>query len=421
MHINPKLDYIFTFTIISICVTICLTLTITTSRMSRTAINNETTQSLIREAECVSNEIHQIVVLRQKQVATLAAASYFSEYSNLNDVQEESFWPVVTTFKGVLQGDGDINRFVIINNNGLGITTEYNPVDLHERLYFKQYKEGKKSEPDCIVSKTSGKQTVMYTTPITNSEGMDIGLLCIGVDAHVFSEIVSKINVGSERPIIIKRDGQFIAHSNADIVMSGANFFALSSCGNIFRNKLTDHTTTCKVTEDDVEKMYAFTPIEGTPWYVGISVREDEANAGYVRMARSNVWVCIGLIILSIIIAFCVGKAIGQPIDVISNAIDSLSKGNIKAVLHKRKLRSKELTRLNDAYCDLVDMLTTLTNEIKAASQNLQASAENVKDASARMASDANEQAEATREIANTVDEIANNISQNANNARQTE
>lgn len=421
MSINPKLGYIFTFTIISICVAICLILTITTSSMSRKAINNETTQSLIREAECVSNEIHQIVILRQKQVATLASASYFSEYSDLSEVQEDSFRHVVTIFKDILNGDDDINRFVIINSEGYGITTEYNPVDLRERLYFKQYKEGLLPEPDCIISKTSGKQTVMYSTPINNGSGENIGLLCTGVDAHVFSEIVSKINVGSERPIIIDKNGKFIAHSNADLVMSGENLFKFSDCGDIFQDQLTDHTTTCKVTEGGIEKMYVFTPIEGTPWYVGISVREEESNAGYVRMAKNNVWLCIGLILLSIIIAFYIGKIIGQPIDVISNAIELLSNGNIKTVIHNNKLRTKELTQLNNAYCALVQMLTTLINEIKVTSQNLQMSAASMKESSTRMASDANEQAEATRDIANTVDEIANNISQNANNARQTE
>ena len=421
MLIQPKIDHIFTSTIIAVCTLICVTLTITTSRMSRRAINNETTQSLIREAECVSNEIHQMIVLRQKQVASLASANYFNDFEDLSTIHEESFRPVVTIFKQILKGDADINRFVIINTEGDGITTEYNPVNLRERLYFKQYKEGVLPEPDCIISKTSGKQTMMYTSPIINGAGENIGLLCTGVDAHVFSEIVSKINIGSERPMIIKKDGQFIAHNNSELVMSGANLFNTSDCGDTFRKQLTDHTTTCKVTEHGVAKMCAFTPIEGTPWYVGISVREEEANAGYVSMSKRNVWVCVGLILLSIITAFYVGKAIGQPIDVISNAIESLSKGNVKAVLHKRKLRSKELNQLNNAYCALVEMLTTLINEIKSASQHLQVSAESMKESSTRMASDANEQAEATREIASTVDEIASNIRQNANNARQTE
>ena len=71
----------------------------------------------------------------------------------------------------------------------------------------------------------------MYSAPIRNADGINIGLLCTGVDAHVFSDIVKSINVGTERPVIIKYDGQFIAHQDADLVMSGANLFETSACG----------------------------------------------------------------------------------------------------------------------------------------------------------------------------------------------
>ncbi|MBE6339375.1 MAG: hypothetical protein E7069_01380 [Bacteroidales bacterium] len=421
IFVSPKIDYIFTSIIITICVVICVTLTVTTSRISRKAINNETLQSLIREAECVSNEINQIVLLRKKQVATLASATYFADLDNLDNVQDESFSPTVTIFKDILKGDKDINRFVIVNPEGLGITTEYNPVDLHERLYFKQYKEGLQPEPDCIISKTSGKQTVMYTTPIINGNGQNIGLLCTGVDAHVFSDIVDNIKVGTEHPIIIKNNGQFIAHENAELVMAGANLFETNENGGLFRNMLSNVSTTCNIMEAGIKKMYVFTPIEGTPWYVGISMKEEEANAGYVNMSRRNIWICIGLILVSIIIAIYVGKTIGQPIETISKALETLSQGDIETVKHSRKVHSLELKKLDKAYEALIKMLTNLINEIKSASELVQTSAESIKESSHKVALDANYQAETAQSIAKTVDEIANNIRQSANNARQTE
>lgn len=421
IFVSPKIDYIFTSIIIAICITVCITLTITTSRMSRKAINNETLQSLVREAECVSNEINQIVLLRKKQVATLASATYFADLDNLDNVQDESFSPTVTIFKDILKGDKDINRFVIVNPEGLGITTEYNPVDLHERLYFKQYKDGLQPEPDCIISKTSGKQTVMYTTPIINGNGQNIGLLCTGVDAHVFSDIVDNIKVGTEHPIIIKNNGQFIAHENAELVMAGANLFETNENGGLFRNMLSNVSTTCNIMEAGIKKMYVFTPIEGTPWYVGISMKEEEANAGYVNMSRRNIWICIGLILVSIIIAIYVGKTIGQPIENISKALETLSQGDIETVKHSRKVHSLELKKLDKAYEALIKMLTNLINEIKSASELVQTSAESIKESSHKVALDANYQAETAQSIAKTVDEIANNIRQSANNARQTE
>ncbi len=421
IFVSPKIDYIFTSIIIAICITVCITLTITTSRMSRKAINNETLQSLVREAECVSNEINQIVLLRKKQVATLASATYFADLDNLDNVQDESFTPTVTIFKDILKGDKDINRFVIVNPEGLGITTEYNPVDLHERLYFKQYKDGLQPEPDCIISKTSGKQTVMYTTPIINGNGQNIGLLCTGVDAHVFSDIVDNIKVGTEHPIIIKNNGQFIAHENAELVMAGANLFETNENGGLFRNMLSNVSTTCNIMEAGIKKMYVFTPIEGTPWYVGISMKEEEANAGYVNMSRRNIWICIGLILVSIIIAIYVGKTIGQPIENISKALETLSQGDIETVKHSRKVHSLELKKLDKAYEALIKMLTNLINEIKSASELVQTSAESIKESSHKVALDANYQAETAQSIAKTVDEIANNIRQSANNARQTE
>ena len=357
--ISIKIGTQLTITIALLCSIICIILTITAQRLSRKAISNEMLQTMSREAECISNEVNEIVVARQKQVSIMANVDKIRALSEV-DRDDDATLEVVEMLRNSLNGDNDINRFVLINTEGKGITTENNPVDLAERLYFKQYKEGRVPEPDCIISKTSGKQTVMYSAPISNADGINIGLLCTGVDAHVFSDIVKSINVGSERPVIIKYNGQLIAHKDADLVMSGANLFETISCGDTLKTMIGDTTMTAIVNENGVEKIYSFTPVKNTPWYVGSSLRTDEALIGYVQLSKRTILFCIIIIIVSIIIAIFLGKMISSPIATIVKRLKYISKG----VLEKVELVDNHFTEIEEIYNTTNDVIDGL---IKAA------------------------------------------------------
>lgn len=340
-----KIGTQLTITIVLLCASICVALTIVAGKLSHKAISNEMLQTLSREVECISNEVYQLTVARQKQVAVMANVDQIRKLQEIN-LDDEATTDVVTMLKNSLAGDGDINRFVLINPAGEGMTTEYNPVNLVERLYFKQYKEGQSPQPDCIISKTSGKQTVMYSAPIHNVDGINIGLLCTGVDAHAFSDIVRNINVGTEHPIIIKYDGQFIASKDAELVMSGANLFEVSTCGETLKTMLGDTTVTAIVNEGEIEKIYSFTPVKNTPWYVGISLRTDEALSGYTRLSRLLFLICFILIVVSIVIAQHLGKMISNPIKIIIDRLKEMSLG----VLQKVELKKNNFSEIDEIY-----------------------------------------------------------------------
>lgn len=351
-----KIGTQLTITIALLCTIVCIILTITAQRLSHKAISDEMFQTMSREAECISNEVYEITVARQKQVAVMANVDQLRVLPEI-DRDDDATVEVVTMLKNSLKGDDDINRFVLINTTGEGITTEYNPVNLAERLYFKQYKEGRSPEPDCIISKTSGKQTVMYSAPIRNADGINIGLLCTGVDAHVFSDIVKSINVGTERPVIIKYDGQFIAHQDADLVMSGANLFETSACGEEFKTMLGDTTMTKVLNDNGIEKIYSFTPIKNTPWYVGISLRTDEALIGYSQLSKLIILICFVLILISITIAIFLGRMISNPITAIIDRLKDMSKG----VLEKVELKKNHFSEIEEIYNTTNDVIDGLT------------------------------------------------------------
>lgn len=351
-----KIGTQLTVTIVLLCTSVCVALTIVAGKLSHKAISNEMLQTLSREVECISNEVYQLTVARQKQVAVMANVDQIKALQEI-DRDDDATVDVVTMLKNSLEGDSDINRFVIINTIGEGMTTEYNPVNLSERLYFKQYKEGRSPEPDCIISKTSGKQTVMYSAPIRNANGINIGLLCTGVDAHVFSDIVKNINVGTEQPVIIKYDGQFIAHKDAELVLSGANLFEKSACGETLKTMIGDTTITAVVNDGDIEKIYSFTPVKNTPWYVGISLRTDEALKGYEKLSTLLIIICIFLIAISVIIAQFLGKMISKPITTIIDRLKDMSLGILEKV-NLKKSWFKEIEEIYDTTNDVIDGLT---------------------------------------------------------------
>ena len=114
-----KIGTQLTVTIVLLCTSVCVALTIVAGKLSHKAISNEMLQTLSREVECISNEVYQLTVARQKQVAVMANVDQIKALQEI-DRDDDATVDVVTMLKNSLEGDSDINRFVIINTIGEG-------------------------------------------------------------------------------------------------------------------------------------------------------------------------------------------------------------------------------------------------------------------------------------------------------------
>lgn len=408
---------------------VCLLLIIAAYSYSRRVLQKETRESLERQAETTANEIAEIVAMRNRQVSIVAKGHHFDSYTDGINVRSNKVRETVSTFKSMLEGDPTIVRFVIINKDGEGITTEYNVVDLTQRAYFKETIKGNVGRPDLIVSKTSGKMTAMYSVPIHNSEQEVIGVLSTGIDAGVFSEIVKDVSIGSEHPYIIDLDGRVIAHENNDLVLEGYNLLEDDRTKEFISRVVGDNKVGVGEYLREGEKLIAgYAPVKGTHWMVIAPMKDSEAYDGVVYM-RNRLAILMGVsLIVAILLAAWIAKRVSAPIGGLKKMTDSMSSGNLVLSDVISDKEAKKILARKDELGDLAlsvktlnENLTDVLKNIKAASGKIAEDAKKIDDTASIVEDGANQQATATQEITSTMEEMAAMIKQNAGNARMTE
>lgn len=408
---------------------VCLALIIAAYVYSKNVLKNETHAALMRQAETTANEIAEIVAMRNRQVSIVAKGHHFDSYIDGIDVRSKKVSETVTMFEGMLEGDPTIVRFVIINKDGEGITTEHNVVDLTQRAYFRETIKGNIGRPDLIVSKTSGKMTAMYSVPIENSRSEVIGVLATGIDAGVFSEIVQDVNIGSEHPYIIDLDGRVIAHENHEMVLEGYN---------LLKDSLTKEFVSSIVAKPEIgvgeyprenENIIAgYSPVKGTHWMVVAPMKESEAYEGAQYMRIRLAMLMLGALVVAFILAVRIARRVSKPVEIAKRITDSMAKGNLiisEVVTDEEKTkvlsRKDELGELAASVIKLNENLVEMLTDIKKAVKEVAEGAVKIDDTATVVEDGATEQATATEEITSTMDQMAAMIKQNAENARQTE
>lgn len=408
---------------------VCLALIIAAYVYSKNVLKNETHAALMRQAETTANEIAEIVAMRNRQVSIVAKGHHFDSYIDGIDVRSTKVSETVTMFEGMLEGDPTIVRFVIINKDGEGITTEHNVVDLTQRAYFRETIKGNVGRPDLIVSKTSGKMTAMYSVPIENSRSEIIGVLATGIDAGVFSEIVQDVNIGSEHPYIIDLDGRVIAHENHEMVLEGYN---------LLKDSLTKEFVSSIVAKPEIgvgeyprenENIIAgYSPVKGTHWMVVAPMKESEAYEGAQYMRIRLAMLMLGALVVAFILAVRIARRVSKPVEIAKRITDSMAKGNLiisEVVTDEEKTkvlsRKDELGELAASVIKLNENLVEMLTNIKKAVKEVAEGAVKIDDTATVVEDGATEQATATEEITSTMDQMAAMIKQNAENARQTE
>ncbi len=408
---------------------VCLALIIAAYIYSMRVITKETNESLMRQAETTANEIAEIVAMRNRQVSIVAKGHHFDSYIDGMDVRSQKVSETVSMFKGMLEGDSTIVRFVIINDKGDGITTEHNLVDLTQRAYYRETIKGNIGRPDLIVSKTSGKMTVMYSVPINNANDDVIGVLAIGIDAGVFSDIVRDVNIGSEHPFIIDLDGRIIAHDINELVMTGYNMLEDEQAKSFIESAVAStETGVGKYTREEEKLIAGYAPIKGTHWIVVTPMKESEAFEGIVYMRSRLSLLMLAAIILALILAYRIARRVSGPIVILKKITDSMSKGNLMISDAATEEETQALLKRVDELGELGRSVNTLNHNlietlsnIKIAVDKVAHNATLINKTASSVADGASQQASATQEITSTMEEMTSMIKQNAMNAKETE
>ena len=122
---------------------------------------------------------------------------------------------------------------------------------------------------------------------------------------------------------------------------------------------------------------------------------------------------------LAIVIGIFITRSITRPIAEVVAVSERIAQGDLLASV--RVTRADETGRLQGAMKDMIERLTRVIAEVRAASTSLAAASEQMSATSQSLAQGTSEQAASVEETTSSLEEMSASIGQNADNSRQTE
>ncbi len=423
-----KISTLLAFMISGLSIMCCIVLSATIAIVSWTEKVKEYTGLITHEAGNISTEIGHVIASRQGQVESTARLGIFplTEEGEL-DISEEVIRPVVATLDRMAQTDPEVARYVLIKPDGEGVTSEFRYVSLAERNYFKQSVTGVAATPEFLASQSTGKLTIMYSSPITDEFGNVLGVLVLGVDGSSLSNLVRNVSLGTEHPFLINNDGYIIADVDEDKIKNKVNILEQEGLEDFAEKMLSSNeVVVSRYTIDGEDKLVSTKKIPGTDWTAVTPVSMSEVAAAVKALSFFAIIITLIIIAISILVAIYLAHRISTPINTVELVVDDISKGviNRKSIeLLKRDNvlnRDDEIGALGTSITNLLnktfDMISSLQNMGKVVTQGV----ENITRESQNVSMGANEQASAAEEISSTMEEMVANIKHSSDNAIRT-
>lgn len=257
-----------------------------------------------------------------------------------------------------------LERCNLIDKNGRGIDGN----DYSDREYFKKAMQGQSHFSEPLVSKVTGKLTIIIAAPLYRGQEI-VGCVYVVPNEEFLNDIVRSVVISDNSlTYMVDKSGIIIAHPDIEVVKN-----SLDSVGESDRSDET-YSINEKMTGAEAgfvnysvggrNTIAAYTPVENTNgWSLAIVAPQDDFMGDtHVSIVIVGVITAAALIV-AVIISFFLGKSIGRPIKLCTARIDTLSRGDLTSPVPEVKA-GDETGILADATSTTVHKLNSIINDI---------------------------------------------------------
>ncbi len=257
-------------------------------------------------------------------------------------------------------------------------------VDLSGRDYLqKLLSTGEVSISDPTYSAVEGEEdlfTVLMAVPIWENDQL-AGALIAQRPAEYLSEYLkgSDNGEGSSNFVISGNSPTPIAHSDPQVVKDQLNIVEMAETNanlrplaEVIKKMMAGEKNVDRYFYNGIHKLVAYTPIGEFGWNVAITMDEDFAMAAIHKLKGYMFLIILIGFIISIVIAFFLGKALAGPIQIISESIEGIATG--EADLTQRidfKGRNDEIGTLVEGFNKFIGNLQNIISVLKDSQSTL--------------------------------------------------
>lgn len=257
-----------------------------------------------------------------------------------------------------------LQRCNLIDAEGNGIDGN----DYADREYFQMAMQGKTHFSEPLVSKVTGKLTIIIAAPLYR--GTEVaGCVYVVPDEEFLNDIVRDVSISENCfTYMIDKAGNVIAHPDMDVIKNGESYTAATPG----YRELMEMREKMKAGEtgytgfglDGKTVISAYCPVEGTnSWSIAIQApQSDFMENTLVTILVVSIIAAVALTV-AVLFSFGLGKSIGKPIKICTERIGLLSRGDLSSPVPQ--VKSKDETGiLAEATSSTVQTLNSIINDI---------------------------------------------------------
>lgn len=251
------------------------------------------------------------------------------------------------------------------------IDAEGNGIDgntYSDRAYYKNAMNGVASISEPLVSKVTGKLTVIVAAPLVSDDKV-VGCVYIVPNEEFLNNIMRSIEFSENNTAyMLDKEGNIIADVSMDIVKNGDNLdkedSGYKSIMDMREKMAAGESGSAKYTYGGQWIVAAYHPIEGmNGWSLAVVAPRSDFMADTNSAFMITILITIAALLISSAVAVKMGKKIGAPIKLMTTRIDALAAGDLTGPVPNIKT-GDETEILAEAASAMLLTLTNIINDI---------------------------------------------------------
>ncbi|AGX44689.1 methyl-accepting chemotaxis protein [Clostridium saccharobutylicum] len=299
-------------------------------------------------------------------------------------------------------------RMSVIDKDGNLTNSDGTTANVKERPYFKNALSGKSNVSDPLVNKTDNSVVVVYAVPIKNNNEI-VGVLIETRDGNKLSELTDQAKIGQTGTgFMINKQGTTVANKNRDLVLQMNNMIEeakkdskLQSLSDIESKMITGQQGIGEYKYSGADKFVGYAPVNGTDWFVGIIVDENEILSELSSLEISTSLSSIIFILIGLATIYIIANKLSKSLKSTSSHLALLAEGNLC------KEVSKEHLKLNDEVGEMTNSMKVMQESLGRMIKKIKESSSNINDQSENLSSISEEIASASQNVTEAISEVA--------------
>ena len=280
-------------------------------------------------------------------------------------------------------------------------------VDVSDRDYFLQAKNGENFITEAFLSKSKGIMQIALSTPIKN-EGQIVGVLVGFKHVDNLYSIVQDVHLGDTGyAFLLNEKGELISHPQTDVIEKGEftlekirDNTQLSGLAKVFEKMIAKDTGVDTYLFQGRKRHTSYAPLTMKNWSIAVTIDQTEMMHDVNQMGMYMLILLAFVILMGVLYSMWLSYSIVSPIKAATNHIQKIAQLDFRHDVEETFLqRSDELGNIAKALKQILENFRHLAGQIGESSQQVAAASEELTATSEETAKAAGNIAELSTDI----------------------